>query len=47
MLRALPDAEATARVLAKACAAVVPNEAAAVRAKDAPVRDHGLRGAAA
>ncbi|WP_062343174.1 photosynthetic complex putative assembly protein PuhB [Novosphingobium sp. CCH12-A3] len=47
MLRALPDAEAVAKVLAKACSAVVPNEAAAVRSKAVPVRDHGLQGAAA
>lgn len=47
MLRALPDAEAAARVLTQACSAVVPNEAAAVRAKAVPVRDLGLQGAAA
>lgn len=47
MLRALPDAEAAASVLAKACAAVVPNETTTVRAKAAPVGERGLQGAAA
>lgn len=48
MLRALPDAEAAASVLARACAAVVPNEAVAVeRSRPAPARDHGMQGAAA
>lgn len=48
MLRALPDAEAAANVLARACAAVVPNEVGTVeRSRAAPARDHGLQGAAA
>lgn len=48
MLRALPDAQAAASVLARACAAVVPNEAVAVeRSRQAPARDHGMQGAAA
>lgn len=48
MLRALPDAQAAASVLARACAAVVPNEAVAIeRSRPAPARDHGMQGAAA
>lgn len=48
MLRALPDAQAAASVLARACAAVVPNEAVAIeRSRPAPARDHGMHGAAA
>ncbi|HQS96210.1 MAG: photosynthetic complex assembly protein [Novosphingobium sp. 17-62-19] len=49
MLRALPDAQAVASVLASACAAVVPHQVTAPQraAKPAPARDHGLQGAAA
>ncbi|HQS68345.1 MAG: photosynthetic complex assembly protein [Novosphingobium sp. 28-62-57] len=52
MLRALPDAQAVAKVLAQACAAVVPNAAPAAQRSNvapatAPVRDHGMQGAMA
>ena len=38
MLRAIPDAEAVALVLARACAAVVPNEIGAFHAPSVPTR---------
>lgn len=48
MLRALPDAAAVAKILAKACADVVPNEVHnVVPIKHVPMRDYGMRGAAA
>ena len=48
MLRALPDSAVAAAILAKACAAVVPNVVTpAAQPKQAPVRDHGLQGVAA
>ncbi len=47
MLRALPDAANVAAILARACAAVVPNEAVAAASRPALTAAHGLQGAAA